>query len=607
MRETCAMGAHGFGFREKYYVRKKESKAMKKRVGIAFSVLLSLVAAVTLIPKISGKEKVQAETEKTYDGTLKTYSITETYNEGWYFAPTAPGKYPGLVLMHGSGSPDPLTKNMPALMNKWVSLGYVDPMTVFIPHIQMLKEPKWGITDFGEFVSDGYCRALGKKMLDGSIVDKVDASKPLSIGGYSMGGATSLFAGAHDSDMFVNIGALSPSWCCYNGENGSGWVKYKKDLVLANTKDSHFLLSYGKGEDSQFSNNAAIYKSALTSNGLNQSDHMKFTSLDASVGIHEWAVFKREIFMFLYYCKYNALPSEQVVEAACGNGAVPAPTPAPVLPTPDSIDAVAVSTTAVKVSWSKADYITGYEVWRAESANGQFVKLGSVTDTSRKCPGLKSGKTYYFKVRSYISTNSGTAYGDFTRVVSCSTKPSTPSSVTATAVTATKIKVSWSSVNGATGYEVWRSEAADGKFVKLGTVTTTSRECPGLTSAKTYYFKVRPFIESDGKKTLGAYSSVVSAKTKPLTPANVKANASSATAVTVSWEKVNGATGYEVWRSESASGTFVKLGTVTTNSRKCPGLTTGKKYYFKVRAYITVDGTKLYGSYSSVVSAVPKK
>ena len=36
------------------------------------------------------------------------------------------------------------------------------------------------------------------------------------------------------------------------------------------------------------------------------------------------------------------------------------------------------------------------------------------------------------------------------------------------------------------------------------------------------------------------------------------------------------------------------------------GLTFGKIYSYKVRAYRTVNGTKVYGAYSAVVKAAPK-
>ena len=111
----------------------------------------------------------------------------------------------------------------------------------------------------------------------------------------------------------------------------------------------------------------------------------------------------------------------------------------------------------------------------------------------------------------------------------------------------------------------------------------------------------------NGRKVFGAYSSVVSSMPKPAAPGGVKATVSSATKVTVSWNAVAGATGYEVYRATTANGTYSKLGTVTTTSRACPVLTTGTKYYFKIRAYIEINGVKYYSNYSSVVNATPKK
>ena len=96
---------------------------MKTRMSKLVSVILSLVTAVTIIPKSSAKKEVQAASDKIYDGTVTEYTITKTYNEGWYFEPAAEGKYPGLVLVHGSGSPSWLKANMATLMNKWVNMG----------------------------------------------------------------------------------------------------------------------------------------------------------------------------------------------------------------------------------------------------------------------------------------------------------------------------------------------------------------------------------------------------------------------------------------------------------------------------------------------------
>ncbi|MDR3645309.1 MAG: fibronectin type III domain-containing protein, partial [Clostridia bacterium] len=71
------------------------------------------------------------------------------------------------------------------------------------------------------------------------------------------------------------------------------------------------------------------------------------------------------------------------------------------------------------------------------------------------------------------------------------------------------------------------------------------------------------------------------------------------------WGAIGGASGYEVYRSTSASGTYSLIKTTTSTSLVNTGLTKGKTYYYKVRAYRMVGSTKVYGAFSAVKSAKP--
>ncbi len=184
--------------------------------------------------------------------------------------------------------------------------------------------------------------------------------------------------------------------------------------------------------------------------------------------------------------------------------------------------------------------------------------------------------------------------------------PAKPANLTTELMSSTKVKVSWSAVADATGYEVYRSTEKDGTYSKTGAVTTTSRDCPGLTSWTTYYFKVRAYRTVSGKKIFGDFSAPVSAMPIGTAPRSVKAQVVSATKVKLTWAEQPGATGYEVFRSTSKDGTYTKLGAVTTPERECPGLTTGTRYYFKVRAYKVVNGENVYTDFCAPVSATPR-
>ena len=78
-------------------------------------------------------------------------------------------------------------------------------------------------------------------------------------------------------------------------------------------------------------------------------------------------------------------------------------------------------------------------------------------------------------------------------------------------------KISWKKKSSVTGYEVYMSTSKNGKYEKITTIKkakTTSYTKKKLKSNKTYYFKVRSYIEVDGNKFYSSYSSPKSVKVK---------------------------------------------------------------------------------------------
>ena len=77
------------------------------------------------------------------------------------------------------------------------------------------------------------------------------------------------------------------------------------------------------------------------------------------------------------------------------------------------------------------------------------------------------------------------------------------------------------------------------------------------------------------------------------------ANVTSTGKIKLTWNKVDSAAKYEVYRATSKTGTYSKLSTVTGTSLTNSKADVGKTYYYKVRA-LTADGSP--GEYSAVVS-----
>jgi hypothetical protein len=89
--------------------------------------------------------------------------------------------------------------------------------------------------------------------------------------------------------------------------------------------------------------------------------------------------------------------------------------------------------------------------------------------------------------------------------------------------------------------------------------------------------------------------------------ANLKQNTNYATSkITMTWNKVKGADGYAIYRASTKNGSYKYLKSVSTNTVANAGLKAGSKYYYKARAYKTVNGKKIYGAYSDAKSMLTK-
>lgn len=164
------------------------------------------------------------------------------------------------------------------------------------------------------------------------------------------------------------------------------------------------------------------------------------------------------------------------------------------------------------------------------------------------------------------------------------------------------ITLNWSKTIGATGYTVQKYDTSKKKWVNVKTTKNNSLKITGLKAGTTYKFKVRAYKTVSNKKYYGVISSTLTTGTKTKTPtARVKAGKKKAT---ISWKKVSGATGYQVQMSTKKNRGYKTIKTTKgkTVSYTKTKLKKGKRYYFKVRTYKTINGKKIYSSYSKIVS-----
>lgn len=169
------------------------------------------------------------------------------------------------------------------------------------------------------------------------------------------------------------------------------------------------------------------------------------------------------------------------------------------------------------------------------------------------------------------------------------------------------IELQWNKVNGAEGYEVFRSVEKKGAYQKIATIKNwkkTNYKDKDCVIGQKYYYRIRAYAN----ETYGPYSKRVVEKAAPA-KTTVKLQAGEEK-IKISWKKAENAQGYHIYRAESKDGDYVRIvklkgGDVTTFTNL--NLKGGKKYYYKVRGYHWTKGKKVYARYSDVVSAKAKK
>lgn len=164
------------------------------------------------------------------------------------------------------------------------------------------------------------------------------------------------------------------------------------------------------------------------------------------------------------------------------------------------------------------------------------------------------------------------------------------------------VQISWPAVPGAQGYAVY--DLNDRLIAKTATASYTHS---GLDALTEYGYRVRAYIVVNGTTHYGGFSSAVRATTAIANPVvSLKAGKKK---ILVSWKRINGVSGYEIYRSSKKAKGYKKIrtaGRVSITSYTNKSLTRKKRYYYKVRAYKNVNGRKVYSSYSSPKSVKAK-
>jgi hypothetical protein len=170
-------------------------------------------------------------------------------------------------------------------------------------------------------------------------------------------------------------------------------------------------------------------------------------------------------------------------------------TASPVPATPSNLAAIASTGSQVSLTWRNNDLpSTSFVIWRKVSA-GSYAFLAAVGPnvTSYDDTGLQSETLYTYRVRAMNSYSASADWSNEAAVWTPAMPPPTPSSLTATPITSSRINLTWSlTTSNETAVVIWRKTGV-GAFARVAVLPpgSTSYADTGLTGATAYSYEVR--------------------------------------------------------------------------------------------------------------------
>ncbi|MBQ2798783.1 MAG: leucine-rich repeat protein [Ruminiclostridium sp.] len=166
-------------------------------------------------------------------------------------------------------------------------------------------------------------------------------------------------------------------------------------------------------------------------------------------------------------------------------------------------------TVSVTVSWNATSFADGYIIDICE--DGSWRELARVTgDTNTyKATGLTLGKTYEFRIRSYITNGTNTIYSSYSSSVSGAPALEKVENLRMTNRGTDFISVRWDKNENADGYMVYIYDGSAWKCVKtLTSPNAVSHKITGLESGKAYKITVKAYKTVDGTKYISDTSTI---------------------------------------------------------------------------------------------------
>ena len=243
------------------------------------------------------------------------------------------------------------------------------------------------------------------------------------------------------------------------------------------------------------------------------------------------------------------------------------------------------------------DGATTYYVYQADNENADACLIEDTFVTSATIKNLQINTKYFFKVRAYNRDNQGKS--EFSTTVFATTLNDIAEIRSTASYDLTEAYLSWNSMDNFDEYYIYMAETEEAlKAMKINAesackvTSETSATIKNLTPGKSYYFRIAGYNTSTNN--FSDVSEIKNVAMRVNAPVITEVEWVSSSEVKLTWGAVDSADSYSVYYNDydSIYGLEPYKTGFTETSIDVTGLTSGKTYYFFVKAHNSLLNTE---------------
>ncbi|MBQ7597893.1 MAG: DUF4474 domain-containing protein [Clostridia bacterium] len=282
---------------------------------------------------------------------------------------------------------------------------------------------------------------------------------------------------------------------------------------------------------------------------------------------------------------------------------------------PEAVTAVTVVKSAgtyVSLKWTGGKGASGYYLFQKDASTAkEYVQVAKTTQKKYTVKFPAAPGKVYFKVQAFSKYKGQIIKTKVSPVVKLTIKPAKVKGLTLKDAGPTKLKLAWKAADGASAYELYQRNEKTLEYELLDTVKGTTYTVSGLQPSNTYRFAVKSVAAYKGNTLRSGFSAVLTAETILGTITGFDCTLDSGNHLFLSWNALKGAQGYQIEKSANGNDGWKMIADTKETVYEASAVESGKalskgsKYFYRVRAYATEDGAKVYTDYTDVVEVHP--